>query len=1192
MQFIKGSNQYRLLAFLLILLAAVLIYQSDLISNLGSRKIEFYQAPFEIHDPYQAYFSGRSLPADGWTWSERRQSYFRQLLINGNFDTLVLPFQVDGKAIDLPARSLMTGYLIDALEFQKVVKAPSHYLVAKALGELSRQYSLPAVYRLANNMGVRRIIWGFTGHDSYWNMDITVKIQTASPDGRFDDTTSPPSLSLDGLPFSDLKLPSEVFLEKLTEVLEFITGDIETREVSGYANDRDIIPAKSPVDWVRADDRSILDQVAHYQWIGSLVPSFGNRLREVFFEKSLVKLQSLSRDCDECRIYRARAYAALYRRPAAIRALGTTGGEDWKAMFAYLNGNLNEMTRYIEGGADNFHTLITSINTADVEEEYEKPQVDRSDLLPPRMNSWAAIYERRLSDADVWRTDSNFLFLELLANDFGLYAPGDMSYLEMLEQYVFGELGRWTGGGWDFLNEQLFSKHASPVFDMNLHREFETYYFDRLINDLDGITSEENLRELDYFLLMDSIFTDNVFRVIEKRLNAQGLTEKALEKLEAIEPFYFGHRRHLFNKAIVLRTLAQSDANREENGRSDLYQQEGKKLMLLATYIDQTQSGSFPYTPYYLYKFDQSGADGLLTHDFPNRDYWWIKWNLSDRNYDEGNTYRNPRLNIADNKLNYTITDFGKLKSLYEKIVNEEEKPDLAFAMFEKHQHRFKGHAEMTHFVAKRMKHAGLIDKAVETYRDAIRDNPGILDNYKHITQLMIAVGQVDEAFSFIINSPLAKLKKDQAVVFSNTIFQLGKSFYLVGEVERAKELFEISAKTRTGSYQQKSAKMHLVLLNNNFSDAAKIAQNKWERYTPGKANTEYMTFKHILGRHDEADSQFELALRTQGKTFPWTALLVGHRMRGYSAAQDRKWLRDQSSLNRDRRYLAIHAIERLVMNRSVPDDIEELVSELQGDLGLHLDEEDNLLSSSNSYSGVVGPGLYKNNRTRPVEMLELESDLALYARALLAIQKGEYQAVFAMFEKYLQFYDMAKDKFMYSLPHFAWVAAKVGDTDELYAYLDNFRGDQKKSLYYLAKAILEAGKDNHQEAMRLLKRSVYADNYTDWASPMAKRFLIVDFSARLFEETSLVAYREFALQYARRFESVIPGQAWPFIFQYRYFENEKERARALRYIRYLDPEAEFFSQIPTATITETDQWLMGGNPYLRSTNLASPGLL
>jgi hypothetical protein len=109
-------------------------------------------------------------PESDWRTSEK--AFYAKLLSQAQFDTLVVPFQVSGWPFDRSTRALMTATLSLAIAQSGTVKTPDPYLVAKALGDGQRQITPEDVAKLANAMGVKRIIWGYAGHDKSGKMRI------------------------------------------------------------------------------------------------------------------------------------------------------------------------------------------------------------------------------------------------------------------------------------------------------------------------------------------------------------------------------------------------------------------------------------------------------------------------------------------------------------------------------------------------------------------------------------------------------------------------------------------------------------------------------------------------------------------------------------------------------------------------------------------------------------------------------------------------------------------------------------------------------------------------------------------------------------------------------------------------------------------------------------------------------------
>lgn len=86
-------------------------------------------------------------------WIEKEKALHREILLQGKYDLLLVPFQIRGSGLDGTARSLMTRYLDARLREGTKLRIPSPSLVARALGGYRRAFDQAEVYALANDLG-------------------------------------------------------------------------------------------------------------------------------------------------------------------------------------------------------------------------------------------------------------------------------------------------------------------------------------------------------------------------------------------------------------------------------------------------------------------------------------------------------------------------------------------------------------------------------------------------------------------------------------------------------------------------------------------------------------------------------------------------------------------------------------------------------------------------------------------------------------------------------------------------------------------------------------------------------------------------------------------------------------------------------------------------------------------------------
>lgn len=253
-------------------------------------------------------------------WYEYNQYLYSDLLSSSHaYNMLVLPLQVRDNAIDVVGRSLMAKYLASSLTRDDAVKIPDIDLVEKALGEHLRRYDIKKVFELANDLGVKKIVVGYVGHNGKYELALSIFTFNLDPGSKhFNDPHKYKQKDWNNIKFSDDKLPSEIFLSKIDEITKFVGNN------NAYSNLTDNPIEKLPTkiaanlaDFSKGNNiKSPLLNAYYFQLIGLLQPKNNYRRRERLFEKSLVALTRTSHKSKYYDILKARAFYYLHRRPA------------------------------------------------------------------------------------------------------------------------------------------------------------------------------------------------------------------------------------------------------------------------------------------------------------------------------------------------------------------------------------------------------------------------------------------------------------------------------------------------------------------------------------------------------------------------------------------------------------------------------------------------------------------------------------------------------------------------------------------------------------------------------------------------------------------------------------------------------------------------------------------------------------
>ncbi len=302
--------------------------------------------------PYRDIAFSRGIPS-GFPriesqWQSLQKERYQKLLSRGTYDLMVVPFQVSQYAFDRPTRSLMTAELTYAVANRTGLKIPDPYLLYRALGEGERQYAPIEVNSLAKRLGVEKIIWVYVGHNRHNTMHLTVQaLETGrAPTSSFSPGKGKKKFS--NIPFSPETPPISVFNAMLPEILAAL--DMELAEKSQRLltpPKQDIRLPERPLDLFLETTGDPVENAYKLQFLSYLTPSYAERTRERFIERSLLEVGRISPDSSSYRALKARAYMLLGFRPAAIDLLESPASNEERALLAALNGNLPELKQLI-----------------------------------------------------------------------------------------------------------------------------------------------------------------------------------------------------------------------------------------------------------------------------------------------------------------------------------------------------------------------------------------------------------------------------------------------------------------------------------------------------------------------------------------------------------------------------------------------------------------------------------------------------------------------------------------------------------------------------------------------------------------------------------------------------------------------------------------------------------------------------
>src|SRR5262249_13136967 len=152
-----------------------------------------------------------------------------------------------------------------------------------------------------------------------------------------------------------------------------------------------------------------------------------------------------------------------------------------------------------------------------------------------------------------------------------------------------------------------------------------------------------------------------------------------------------------------------------------------------------------------------------------------------------------------------------------------------------------------------------------------------------------------------------------------------------------------------------------------------------------------------------------------------------------------------------------------------------------------------------------------------------VKSELAYFADAYAAVRLGDYEAAVARFVAMADHYPIEG----YPLGYFAYAAAQTGDREKLEQYLEPRKVNPDFDVW-LARAFFAAGRKDADSALSALQRALRSRPNTDYR-PVLTEYQYAEACEWLFRDTHDARFSAALLEWAKRFQTVQPTQAWAY---------------------------------------------------------------
>jgi hypothetical protein len=483
----------------------------------------------------------------------------------------------------------------------------------------------------------------------------------------------------------------------------------------------------------------------------------------------------------------------------------------------------------------------------------------------------------------------------------------------------------------------------------------------------------------------------------------------------------------------------------------------------------------------------------------------------------------------------------------------------------------------------------------IERLKLRLNSDPTAWDTRQQLAVLLIRQGDnAAAAHTYLDYPPFKESNSAAGITLSNLASDAGNLFFWIGAEEQARQLYRVAISFNVGSDAEMTAAMRLHLLDRDLRGALEVAAERAERYSNSQSYYYYLSLLYLVGRSDLAWPSFKVLVgRSLGGAGPWEAALVGQRMAGMTPEKLNDWL-DEPEIARAEsdgvpwaaKFLLMwNSTDRTQASDTLVHHIQVLAHEPRG-----ITEGNGRAASYPTSDGsgnrvlLVGSAFGFTRRATPKSGDPVESDLALYARALVAMQRNDFAGAVLRFDDLSARYPIERillnGDAAYALPEFAFAAAKTEDSLKLEAYINSL--PQQSDFFELDLARADFQALSHHDidaALKDLAEATHSFRHTLGRTPSAE-YQYANTVVKLYEETKDKRFREEALRWARAYEILEPWCAWAYAIEAQLSDDATERRMAAFKALYLDPLSPRLTSIPLVDLEYAKGQLAKGKPF------------
>lgn len=1070
------------------------------------------------------------MPDSPWLKADSARYYELLAQQKTHHTWLILPAQTQYMGFDHAERALISAEI--AAAFADQGSAPDVTLVARSLGELRRRFDSVAVDRLTAEIGARRRLETYVGHDGARTLTLTLQLKECKQNEA---CTLLKQRDWRNLAFSDEFPPFRAVNGLRAEMRRDLLGKGPLATTVSTARNA-TLAGITPARLFAAAPTPLVTTV-----LASLASAHDELSRDRLHVAALRSWLNVHASPDS-HFYAAYSALALQRRPYAIELLEGQTDAASDVLRELLNGNFTDARQKLPQVKVPVQRMLLGFLVQDLANDYDREEALDSSLAQQvfgdAQEQWRAVLERRANDRNKWlnrNPDAIKLLLDALAPINGL------GYTEV-------RVGSLVAGRRESL-ELVNFRHLRQA-----------------VTRLDA-----NATSWQAFWLLEGLAQADVFWSLVKAVNVQAAPDSGLALVREYEGLLSGHPAFEMGRVGAMAALERQASNDEQRRFEKAYEE----AEWSTAYWSQ---GATRTSRRVLFRGTHTAAFAdAYGRDFPPRPRWLH--NLAGSKTSEGSC---SSLKYSMN----TVDDVEQCLLSLEDPTADQVRAELRL--------RFHGHPRAGDLGGPSPvpPKPGLddTDSHIARMRAGIASDPDEWDNYAGLGGILIQRrGEYDEAQRVYLSYPLFKTRATQRLVeLGNAAYLAGSELYWQGQPDLARPLYEIAADLDTGADSSMTSAARLAQLDGEYETAAEIFFQRGMRYHSAYAYRDYLSLLYVMGHGVEADAGFSQVTEAFQGPQVWLAQLVGQRMIGMTAGQFRRWITSKEIIearNRGQRFAGYYTMIFATTDR-IPDanTVKVLEEVVRADIR-RLDETGLVVRphrmDANSLE-VLKPSAFQpvKQPTLP-KMANVAHEYVLFAEALSALHAGLYKDAHDRLLQYAHLYSIEQGETRTAMAYFALAAAKIGDPYKLEQFIEGVDRWNQDYDVWLSRAFFAAVRKDVNQAELSLKRAFYARPHTEMR-PIMTEYQYAEACELIGRETGDPRFFRMMLEWARQNQRIQPTQAWSYAVEAQYSTDAMEANRALALALYLDPLSPRLAGIDEKRKAAARTWLRGNNPFVR----------